>query len=97
MYARVATFQFQPDKLEQVTQIANESIVPTLRQQQGLKSLLTLLDRNTGKALLISLFETEADAKVGVTSGFVQEQAAKFASLLPKAPITEFYEVVDQE
>jgi len=35
MYARVATFQFQPDKLEQVTQIANESIVPTTPSTTG--------------------------------------------------------------
>ena len=96
MYARVTTFQFRPEKVEEALQIA-ESIAPAVRQQQGLKSLLELLDRSTGKAMLISIFETEADAKAGVSSGFVQQQTAKLASLLAGAPTVEFYEVAAQE
>jgi quinol monooxygenase YgiN len=92
VYARVTTFQFYPDKLEQAHQMA-ESIAPAIRQQHGLKSYLELLDRTTGKALLISVFETEADAKAGVSSGFVQQQVDKVASLLVGAPTVEFFEV----
>src|SRR2546428_4841689 len=97
MYARVTTFQFQPGKMEEGTQIANELIAPALRQQQGLKSLLALQDRSTGKAMLISLFETEADMKAGVSGGLVQQQTAKIAPLLAGAPVIEFYEVSAQE
>ena len=97
MYARVTTFQFQPEKLDEAMQIASESIAPALRQQQGLKSLLALQDRHTGKAMLISLFETEADMKAWVSGGLVQQQTAKIASLLAGTPVIEFYEVSFQE
>jgi heme-degrading monooxygenase HmoA len=78
-------------------QIVRESIAPAVRQQRGLRSLLQLQDPNTGKSMLISVFETEADAKAGVGNGFVQQQADKLASLLAGAPTVEFYEVVTQE
>jgi len=97
MYARVTTFEFQAEKLEEGFQIARESIAPVLRQQEGLKSLLALQDRTTGKSVLISLFETEADMRAGVTSGLVQQQAAKLMSLLLTVPLIEFYEVADME
>ena len=97
MYARVATFQFQSGKLDEANQIANESIIPAIRQQAGLKSFFGLLDRTTGKAMLITFFETEADMKAGVSDGFIQQQAAKLAPLLAGTPVTDFYEVAFQE
>ncbi len=97
MYARVTTIQFQQGKFEEGMQIARESVEPVVRQQSGLKSFLALQDSSTGKAMLISIFETEANAKAGVSSGFVQQQSAKIASLLAGAPVVEFYEVAAQE
>ena len=96
MYARVTTIQFQQGKFEEGMQIARESVEPAVRQQSGLKSFLALQDSNTGKGILISVFETEADARAGVSSGFVQQQTEKLASLLAGAPTVEFYEVATQ-
>jgi quinol monooxygenase YgiN len=95
MYARVSTFQFRPEKLDEVIRIANESIEPELRQEPGLKSRLRLLDRRTGKAILISLFETQADMKAGLSSGLVQQLGTKVDHLLTGKPVTEFYEVAE--
>ena len=97
MYARVTTIQFQQGKFEEGMQIARESVEPAVRQQSGLKSFLALRDSSTGKAMLISIFETESAAKAGASSGFVQEQTAKLAALLAGAPSVEFYEVAAQE
>jgi heme-degrading monooxygenase HmoA len=97
MHARVTTFQVQPGKMDEANQISNESIMPAIRQQAGLKSFFGLQDRSTGKAMLITLFESEADMKAGANSGFVQQQAAKIAHLLAGAPVVEFYEVAFQE
>jgi hypothetical protein len=47
--------------------------------------------------MLITLFESEADMKSGVSSGFVQQQTAKLAPLLAGTPTVEFYEVVFHE
>lgn len=96
MYARVTTLQFQPTKVEEAKQIANESIIPAIKQQQGFKSFIDLVDIGTGKTMLITLFETEADMKAGTSSGFIQQQGAKIAHLLTGTPVTEFYEVAAQ-
>ena len=97
MYARVTTVQVQPAKMEEAIQITNESIIPAIRQQEGLISFTDLIDRSTGKATLVTLFETEADMKAGMSSGFVEQQVAKIAPLLTETPLIEFYEVLAHE
>lgn len=96
MYARVTTLHLNPEKMEEGVKIARDMAVPDIEQQQGLKSFVALKDDATGKAMLITLFETEADAKAGLSSGFVSQQAAKIASYLVQAPTVEFYEVAFQ-
>ena len=96
MYTRVTTYLIQPAKVEEVKQIGRESIVPAIRQQQGFTSFMSLVDRTTGKAMLITVFETEADMRAGLNNGFVQQQIAKIAPFLAGAPTSEFYEVDTQ-
>jgi heme-degrading monooxygenase HmoA len=93
MYARVTTYQVQPAKVEEVKQIADESVVPAIKQQHGFKSFMNLIDRSTGKSMLITVFETEADMKAGVSNGFVQQQSAKIAPFVVGTLVSEFYEV----
>ena len=97
MYARATSGQIQPAKMEEAIQITKESIIPAIRKQQGLISFTDLLDRSTGKVMVVTLFETEADMKAGMSSGFVQQQLAKLAPLLAGTPVTEFYEVFVHE
>lgn len=97
MHARVTSFRVQPGKMDEANQISTESIIPAIKQQAGFKNFFVLEDSSSGKAMLITLFETEADMKTGVGSGFVQQQAAKIAHLLAEAPVVEFYEVHFQE
>jgi len=96
MYARVTTLQYQPDKLEEGVQRARETILPAVQQQHGFNSFVALQDPATGKAMLITLFETEADAKAGVSSGFVAQQASKIAAFLTGTSTIEFFEVAAQ-
>ena len=66
MFARVTTFQIRPDKIDENNQVA-ESIIPAIKQQTGFKTFFALQDRSSGKAILVTIFETEADMKAGVT------------------------------
>ncbi|MFQ6050638.1 MAG: antibiotic biosynthesis monooxygenase family protein [Candidatus Hydrothermarchaeota archaeon] len=93
MHARVVTVQIQPGKMEETISLYRDSVVPAAKQQQGFKGALLLTDSNTGKALSIVLWETEADMKVTEASGYFQEQIAKFAALFAAPPVTEHYEV----
>ena len=98
MHARVSTAQYQLDKLDEGIQIYRESVLPEMRQQSGFKGVMALVDRSTGKAISLSLWETETDARAsGVGSAYMQENLAKLAPLFAAAPVIETYEVAVQE
>ena len=92
MYARVITLQLQPGKLDEVTRLFQDSILP-LMQRQGIKQGYLVGDRNTGKAVAIGLWETEADATAVDTSGLYQQWVASLGQCLTGPPVREQYEV----
>ena len=97
MYARVTTAQYQnAGAIDEGAQIYRDAMLPSTQQLKSFKDVITLGDRSTGKAMVITFWETEADAQAAITSGFVREQSAKFAHLLSgaPAPISEVFEVV---
>ena len=59
MFARVSTFAGSPDQLDESIREGREQIVPAVRQIRGCKGLLYLVDRTTGKAMSVTLWETE--------------------------------------
>jgi heme-degrading monooxygenase HmoA len=93
MYARVVTVQSQPGKTEEAVRIYRDSVMPAAKQQQGFKSAFLLTDPTTGKGVSITLWETEADMRVGEASGYFQEQLAKFAQVFAAPATREGYEV----
>lgn len=93
MYARVSIAQAQPGKADEVIRIHGDSVVPACKQQKEFKGLYLLTDRKTGKGITISLWETEADMTAAETSGFYQQQIAKFKAVLSATPVREAYEV----
>ncbi len=92
MYARVTTFRMDPVQLDEALEVTRSAILPVMKQQQGFKGVLTLVDRQTGKATSITLWETEADLKAGESSGYYQQQVGKLASFVAAPPIREVYE-----
>ncbi len=98
MHARVVTVLYQPGKVDEAVQLYRESMLPEARQQRGFQGTMALVDRSTGKAISITLWQTEADAQAsGAGSAYLQAQIAKVASLFAAAPVIETYEVVVQE
>jgi len=98
MYARVNTMQYQPGKVDEVFQIFRESILTETRRQAGFQGVTVLLDREADKAVVITLWQTEADARAsGPGSSYMQTQQSKAASFFAAAPIIEIYEVALQE
>ena len=94
MYARVMTAQIMPGKTDQMLKIY-QSIISTTKNLKGFKGILTLTDRNTNKAIFISLWETKADMIEGETSGYLKEKIAQIAAhnTFAMPPVTEHYDV----
>ena len=92
MYARVVSAHAQLDKLDQGIEITR-SMEAAWQQQQGFQGANLLVDRNTGKILTISTWATRADLEASETSGWYQEQVAKFAKTWVEPPVREIFEV----
>ena len=61
MFARVSTFQGPPDQTAEGIRLAREQILPAARLMDGFKGIYLLFDRESGKSLLVTFWETEAD------------------------------------
>jgi heme-degrading monooxygenase HmoA len=74
MFARVSTFHSASDRVEEATRYTEEKLIPVFRQMPGFKGWYTLLDRQTGKGLVISLWESEEAMRAS------EERAAQLRS-----------------
>lgn len=63
MFARIATFEStDPAADEALMPRAMEIVEPIIRNMPGIQGYLELADRNSGKSLSITLFDTEENA-----------------------------------
>lgn len=76
MHARVSTRQIQSGQMDEALRILRDQTQPVVREQGGFKEGLVLVDRNTGKLITISLWETEADLRAFNPPGYVDAVAA---------------------
>ena len=58
MFARVSTFQGPPDQTAEGIRIAREQILPAARLQDGFLGIYVLYDREGGKSLAVTLWES---------------------------------------
>lgn len=93
MFARVVTVQMKPEYLDEAIRIYEESIVGHARTQEGFKSVQLLSQRNTGKTVSISTWETEADMLAGERSSYLKDQFARLAGFFLEQPVTEHFEI----
>ncbi len=59
MHARVTTIRGAPDKVDDVTRQTQEQTLPQLRQMEGFEGFVALGDRQSGKMLGLSFWESE--------------------------------------
>ena len=93
MYSQVVRANIQPGKMDEGIAVFRDSVAPAVRERSGFKSARLLVDRTGNKIIGISIWESEADRDSLMSSGFYQEQVAKFAALFAGPPEREMYEV----
>ena len=95
MHARVTTIHLQPGMLDRTSALFRDDVVPAAKEQQGFKGGLLLTDRSTGRAIAISLWDTEEALVASESSGYYQAQIDKLAGVgfLAGPPDRESYEV----
>ena len=92
MYARVSTIQGSADQAEAGISNFRDNVVPFTRQGGG-KGALLLLDRENGKVIAITLWESEAALHASEEqANQLRAQAAETTGAF-QAPSVERYEV----
>ncbi len=94
MHVRVATVHFQIDKLQQGINLYRDSLVPAAKGQRGFQGAYLMTDAGSGKAVNITVWDTEVDmTESESSSGYNQEQLAIFASLFVGPLDIDHYEL----
>jgi heme-degrading monooxygenase HmoA len=59
VYARVSTLEGSPEQIDEGLRFLREEVLPTGKEDPGFKGLIALGDRQSGKAISITLWESE--------------------------------------
>jgi heme-degrading monooxygenase HmoA len=92
MYARVTNIRFPPEMKAEVSRVA-QGLAPILRWQRGFEGLQVLTDPSTGEGIIVTVWETEADAEASETTSSYIGQMSMMSSFLYESLAPKTYEV----
>jgi heme-degrading monooxygenase HmoA len=61
MWARVSTYEGPPENIDEDLRYSEETILPQVRQLAGFDGVYSLADRQTGRTMSITFWDSEAD------------------------------------
>jgi len=93
MFARIGTWQGSRDELERWIARSRDEVKPDIRQDPGLRAAYWLVDREGGKGLIVTLWESE-EAMRASERARLRRQAATSGATGARVT-TDRYEVVD--
>ena len=93
MYARVTTFHFKVKSMEEASKVYQESVIPEAQKQPGFKNAFFLTNRNAGKFVSITIWDTIESAMANQKSGYYQAQIDKFDEMSVVNPEVEGFSV----
>lgn len=64
MYARISTLEGSPDQIDQGLRYVRENVLPQLQQQDGFEGMIALADRQSGRVLGVTFWESEEALRV---------------------------------
>jgi heme-degrading monooxygenase HmoA len=92
-FARIGTWQGTSEELERWIVRAREQVKPSIQKDRGLKAVYWLVDREAGKGLIVTLWESQ-EAMAASEQARALRQAGTSAAT-GASVTTERYEVVD--
>ena len=93
MHVRIVTVQTQLDKVDEAINIY-KSAKSEWKQQKGFRSAHLMVDRETGKAISATVWESLEALEATEASGWYQEVLGRFGPLLTAPPTRETFEEV---
>jgi len=98
MYARVTQFSIDTMRIDVDAALERfrEMVLPSLRGASGYRGVLALRT-DEGDGLLVTLWDSPESAQAGLSSGFYDEQVAKFLAFYKEPPGRQHYLVAYEE
>lgn len=93
MFARVQTVHQPVETLDEIMKVAREQL-PAAHELPGFRGFYYLIDRDNGKAMVISFWETEEDLRQVEANAASRERTAAEAGI--ESPPSEIFEVTLQ-
>jgi heme-degrading monooxygenase HmoA len=95
-FTRMTTLQADPSKLEEGIRFFREQSVATARQQRGFQGARLLVNRQSGKVMAVTLWESEEAARAAESA--MNQSRTQGAQLVGATnPTTEVMEMVVNE
>ena len=69
MFARMSILEGSPDQIDEGLRHVKEQVLPFMQQQDGFKGFIALSDRQTGKVIGVSLWESEQAMRTSEEAG----------------------------
>src|SRR5262245_19617492 len=93
MFARIGSWTGSPDDLDRWITRARQEVKPSLQQDAGLAAAYWLVDRDNGRALIVTLWESEQAMRASEAAR--QRRQAATSAATGATVRTERYEVID--
>ena len=93
MFARIGTWQGSPEDLEDWVARAGEAVKPKVQQQPGLEAAYWLVDREGGKGLTITFWDSEE--AMHASEAFRSQSQVQTSEATGAEVTTERFEVFD--
>ena len=93
MFVRLTIAPIKDGKMDDLAKIYKESIVPAAKAQEGYQGAYLLTNRETNKAISVTVWDSEKDAIANEQIGYYKEQVTKAVPCFSGAPVREGYEV----
>ena len=69
MFARMTTLEGPPDQVDEGLRYVREQVLPFMQQQDGFKGFIALGDRQSGKVIGVSFWESEQAMQASEEAG----------------------------
>jgi heme-degrading monooxygenase HmoA len=93
MHARVTSVDIQQGKIEDAIRTYQDKVLPATANQPGYLSAILFIDRDTRRAISITIWQSEDDLTSGEVSTYYIEQLRKMANFFAGMPLRETFEV----
>jgi quinol monooxygenase YgiN len=93
MHARSGTLYPHADHFDHVLQLLHDTVALAAQREPGFSGILIMNNRQAGKIVGITLWESEADMRASWTSEYLQEQVSRVITYLRRPPEFEVYEM----